>query len=49
MDAKSGNVKEVRTIWKEKPTFTFTIEIGKEYQLYFKSEPIDPKIQNQSQ
>jgi len=48
VDAKSGNVKEVRTIWKEKPTFTFNIEIGKEYQLYLKSEPVEQKIQNQS-
>ena len=41
VDAKSGKVDQVRTIWKEKPNFTFTIDIGKEYQLYFRPEPID--------
>lgn len=38
VDAKSGELKEVRTLWKEKPIFTFTVEKNKEYQLYFKSE-----------
>ncbi|CAA6696599.1 MULTISPECIES: hypothetical protein [unclassified Lentimonas] len=46
VDAKSGNVKEVRTLWKEKQNFTFTIETGKEYQLYFKPESIENKTQN---
>lgn len=45
VDAKSGKVKEVRTIWKEKPNFTFTIEPGKEYQLYFRTESIEYKAQ----
>jgi len=49
VDAESGSVKEVRTIWKEKPNFTFNIEIGKEYQLYFKSEATEHETQNQSQ
>lgn len=46
VDADSGKVKAVRTLWKDNQNFTFTIEIGKEYQLYFKSESIGNKTQN---
>ena len=36
VDAGSGEVLETRTVWKEKPGFTFNIDVNHEYELHFK-------------
>ena len=40
VDGKSGRVKAVRTIWPEKPTFTFRdLKRNHTYHLYFRADP----------